>query len=338
MSDIINAPLFRRPDKVNEPLYVVATLFNATRWRSRWKLFQRFRKHVLDSGAKLCIVELAFGEREFVFTEDRDGWQDNEYFLQLRTNTELWYKENMINLGVQRFPSDWKYGAWVDGDVLFSRPDWADGTIQALQHYQWISPWSVAQDLDANFEPIQTHESFFRSYELGRKVPNKCDYYYGSGGQGKKNYFHPGFAAAFRREAFDAVGGMIDFAVLGAGDNHTANALIGQAEKTLPPGIHENYRNLVLEWQDRAECSIKRNVGSQRGLLLHYFHGAKVKRRYKDRWKILVENNFDPLTHLQRDSQGLWQFSCKAPIKLRDDIRKYFRQRDEDSGFSPDPV
>lgn len=337
--DVVDSPLFRRPDIVDEPLYVVATIFNATRWRSRWKLFQRFRHHMLASGVRLCVVELAFGDREFSLTEEHNGWQDNEYHLRLRTDHELFYKENLINLGVARLPADWKYMAWVDADVLFSKPDWADGTVQALQHYDWIQPWSQAIDLDSNHEVLAQHEAFLHSYLLGRELPQVCGgYYYGGKPRGRFHTWHPGYAGACTREAFDAVGGMMDWAILGSGDSYMAYALIGEINRAIPAGVHPRYRQLAEEWQDRAESSIRRNIGVQRGLLLHYFHGAKANRRYKDRWKILVDHQFNPDEHLQRDWQGLYQLSHKAPLGLRDDIRRYFRERCEDETFGGDPV
>jgi hypothetical protein len=62
---------------------------------------------------------------------------------------------------------------------------------------------------------------------------------------------------------------------------------------------------------------------------MHYYHGAKVNRRYFDRWGILVRNNFDPLLDLKKDWQGLWQLTDRNH-KLRDDLRAYFATRDED--------
>lgn len=37
-------------------LYVVTTVFNARRWKSRYKLYRDFEKYVQDSGAKLLTV------------------------------------------------------------------------------------------------------------------------------------------------------------------------------------------------------------------------------------------------------------------------------------------
>jgi hypothetical protein len=84
------------------------------------------------------------------------------------------------------------------------------------------------------------------------------------------------------------------------------------------------------EWQRRAETYVKRNIGFVDGLLLHYFHGAKKNRGYVNRSEILWRNAFDPAKDIKRDWQGLWQLSGDK-LALRDQLRAYFRSRDEDN-------
>ena len=74
-----------------------------------------------ELGVQLIVVEQAFGRRPFVITE-----RDNPFHVQLRTDQELWHKENMINIGIQhlcQIDPDWKYIAWIDGDIRFQRSD-----------------------------------------------------------------------------------------------------------------------------------------------------------------------------------------------------------------------
>jgi len=66
----------------------------------------------------------------------------NPLDLQLRTSDEMWHKENLLNLVVQRFPADWKYGAYLDGDFHMTRPDWALEAIHQLQHYDFAQLFS----------------------------------------------------------------------------------------------------------------------------------------------------------------------------------------------------
>ena len=94
------------------------------------------------------------------------------------------------------------------------------------------------------------------------------------------------------------------------------------------------YPDRLREWQYRAERHIRRNVGYVSGLLVHYWHGRKEDRRYRDRWKILTDNHFNPDLDLKPDWQGLMQLVDRGDarsIKLRDDAMNYFRARNEDS-------
>ena len=123
----------------------------------------------------------------------------------------------------------------------------------------------------------------------------------------------------------------MDWSVLGGGDMFMAYALVGQLNKrTMPNSLGPNGVRLLEEWQNRADTHIRKNVGYIDGLLLHYWHGKKVDRRYNDRGQILVQCKFDPELDLKRDWQGLFQLTQRSP-DLRDEIRNYFKARNEDS-------
>ena len=57
---------FERPDKVESPLYVLTSIYNPVRFRTRWKLYENFAKMIKQAGAILYTVEIAYGERKFV--------------------------------------------------------------------------------------------------------------------------------------------------------------------------------------------------------------------------------------------------------------------------------
>ena len=295
-------------------LWVVTAVFNPWRYKSRVDLYRKFEKYVADSGAKLVTFELAYGDRPFEVTEANDPLD-----VQLRTNHELWHKEKMLNLGIQRFASDWKYMAWVDADVIFARPDWVTETVQLLQHYPVIQMFSQAVDQNPKFELLKTHTGIIYAFQEGiMTFKNHYDHY------------HPGFAWAARRDALDNLGGLFDQAVLGSADRHMALSFIECVERSYPKGISSGYCEQLDLWQERSKKYIKKNVGYMPGMLLHYWHGKKVDRRYSDRWKILVKHQFDPEFDLKPDTQGLYQFTDRCP-QLQYDIRKYFTARNEDS-------
>jgi hypothetical protein len=322
---------FQRPDQLHKPLYVLTSVFNATRYRSRWKLYQDFVKMVAESGSPLYTVEVAFGQRDFAVTE-----AGNPRHLQLRTSSELWHKENALNQLTHLLPIDAEYIAFMDADTQPVRSDWADETLHQLQHFPVVQMWSEAEDLGPNFEGIQKHHSFVYSWMNGTLKPAKeCGGYYYQPPKPIGEFIegHPGFAHGWRRSALNHVGGLIQVGITGANDNSTMRGLIGDAEFSLHPKIKSSYRDIVMKWQEYALRYLNKNIGLVPGKLLHFHHGPKKSRKYWDRWKILVDNKFEPFDDLKLDSQGLYQLevSNSRQEKLRDDLRAYFRQRNEDS-------
>jgi hypothetical protein len=315
----------------------VTCISNPVRYRSRYDLYHRFARDFAEAGVPLYTVEMAFGDRPFMVTE-----RDNNRHLQVRCADELWHKENMLNLGINfaiQMNPDVKYIAWIDADVIPMRPvrEWVEETIEQLQHYEVVQMFKHAQDLDPHGNMIGPPAvSFMARYlESGCKPPNRGGFwssYY------DKEHGHPGYAWAANRNALDklglAMGGgpLIDFAILGAADRHMALGLVGCMEQSFEH-LNDEYRAALLQWQIRAERWIRRDVGFVPGSLYHYWHGKKRDRGYSDRWKILKGNNFNPLTDLTRDSQGLLRLETYDPrqIRLRDEIRFYFRSRNEDS-------
>ena len=314
-----------------QSLVVVTIISNPVRYRSRYELYWKFEEAMRQAGATLITVEQAFGERPFVVTE-----RDNPLHVQVRSIDELWHKENMVNIGIsyasQVFP-DWKYLAWVDADVMPMRPvrEWLEETVQQLQHYQVVQMFKTAFDLDPNHNLIgQAQQSFISRYmDSGYQLPVKggfwSDRYYMEHG-------HPGYAWAATREALDYLGGLIDFAILGAGDRHMALGLVGCMEQSFEH-LNQAYRDHLMEWQKRSERWIKRDIGIVPGSIFHFWHGKKKDRRYTDRWKILRDNNFNPATDIKKDAQGLYVLETwtSRQIMMRDQLRSYFRSRSEDS-------
>jgi hypothetical protein len=205
-----------------ELLHVVTAISNPIRFKSRYGLYRDFEKRVIDAGANLTTVEVAYGDRPFEIT-----YKGHTDHLQIRSRHELWHKENMLNLGIAHavhVHPNAQYIAWVDADVQFARPDWAAETVHQLQHYDFVQMFSHAQDMGPDYQPLERHVGFMYAHQHGLLKGQPYTY----AGQG-----HPGYAWAARRDALDKVGGLIDWAILGAGDTHMALALIGRVRQSV---------------------------------------------------------------------------------------------------------
>jgi hypothetical protein len=328
MTAIIKKPgTVVRPPGPDPTLHVITPVFNPVRYHSRYTLYREYEARMAQvPGINLITVELAFGDRAFEVTQ-----AGNPNHVQLRTDCEIWYKEGMVNAGFARLPSDWQYVAWIDGDVQFINDRWSTETVHQLQHYRLVQLFQDAIDMGPSGNIIAQHAGFAHQYVSGAPRiinGNEDGLYYG--GYGQYPFWHPGFAWAATRDAINDMGGLLDWAILGSGDHHMALAWIGEAARSVPADIEPAYLTDLLTYQDRCERLIKRNIGYVPGTLMHSWHGSKPNRKYVERWKIAIENRFDPRKDLRKDSQGLWLLDPDR-VKLRDDIRAYFRQRNEDS-------
>lgn len=347
---------YRVPDAIHEPLYAIVPYFNPWRWKTREKHTTRALKHFHDSGATIIFVEIAFNRRDFAFadlgldgTYADCGIHDKRYrhrHLQFRTKDELWLKENAINVGIGAAPYDAQNFCWLDSDIHFLRPNWVGECTHKLQHYKFLQMFSHARDLAPDYEllpedyPHADGISWMEGYRRGI-LPDRgtlaAGDYYGAramiGGKPAQRVW-PGLAWAATREGLEDVGGLLDIAVWGGGDWHMAHALIERKQNLMHPGLSRNYQAAVWEWFNKCKRDIRRNVGCMTGTVVHHWHGRKTERGYAEKHRLLAQYGFDPVRHLKRDAQGLWQLhddGSAAYVQLRDTMREIAFDRNEDS-------
>ncbi len=306
--------------KNHDILHVIVPINNYVQYKRRYELFREFcTQMTATEGVLLYIVEVALGERPFEVTQC-----DNPRHLQLRTDAVLWHKENMINQMVERLPRNWKYVAWVDGDVHFNNRHIAFETIHQLQHYSVVQMFQSVANMGPDGQIISTHNGFCYEYAKNNyKVPSDLRQYC---------VWHPGFAWACTRKAWNDMGRLIDFAILGAADHHMALALVGHVNMSRPGNISESYKRRLVDWETRVNRvgSIQGNIGYVKGTIIHGWHGRFKDRKYQERWVIIVDCGYDPDKDIKNDWQGLYTFDTPKP-RLRDLLRKYFLDRNEDT-------
>lgn len=304
------------------PLDVIAVYSNPIRWTRRLELHRQFEAQMLATkGVRLTTVECAYGERPWELAETPGINR-----VRVRQFSMVWNKENCQNQALARLPEDAKYICTADADISWRKPEWAQETVQALQLYDVVQPWSHCYDLgpnDDHLEPV--HHAFLKEWWGGNPMTqgiNAKDSPYRFG--------HCGFAWAWRRQALEWLGGFIDTAILGAGDHHMALALIGKAWTSLPGYISNGYAAPIYTWEKRALHHINFKLGFVHGTIEHAWHGRKEDRKYVDRWEIIKKHKFDPNVDLKRNTFGMWELVGNKP-QLNRDLDAYFRQRNEDS-------
>ena len=319
-------------------LHVVRCVSNPARYHSRYRLAREQAEFLARCpNIKLYTVEATYGERapEIVTKEDDQN-------LRVVINSEIWIKENLINLGVKHLlPRDWKYLAWIDADVIWNSIDWGTEALQQLQHYPIIQPWMDGLDLGRHGNVLSHFKSFgwahFKQFESQLRLTTD-----GDGGPGilrkevlakmpKNDYRrwgHTGYAWACTRNFWENVGGLMDFAILGSGDHNMATACVGAVDHSIHKEMSEGFKLACEEWQTKALRICHGEVGYTNDRIEHLFHGPKKRRFYRERWKILTHYKFDPKKDLMYDEQGVIRLVGKP--ELEQALRHYNRSRHED--------
>jgi hypothetical protein len=289
-------------------VYVIVPYFNFCNFQQREKLFLEFiKRYQCTPGIRLVVAEAGRSLPHLCVFKH----------LRFTFKNVMWVKEHLINLAVNFLPNDWKYVAWVDADITFLNHDWARETVEGLKTTDVLQLFHTAVNLGPDGESLKIDKGFGYMHSKSGTSYTPTDKY---------GFWHPGYAWAMRRSAWDKTGGLIDWAILGSGDRHMALALIGKVEASAPGTIHPNYKAMLLEYQ--LECKGLK-LGCITGTILHHWHGSLQNRRYKERWDILTKKSYNPFEDIEF-VRGRIQFT-DAGKRLEEDIRNYFFERQEDS-------
>lgn len=287
-------------------LHVIGVCSNPVRFHSRYRLAREWIEAMLNTKCvHLTVVEAAFGDR---FHEIIDESNDQYDIVSVRVRTHSWIKESMMNLAVRHITTKYpkaQYFAWVDMDVFFNDPGWAQESLHQLQTFEVIQPWSDAVDLGPHGNIFQHFRSF--GYQHQRRMPKQKH-----PSQKEYQYAHSGFAwCATRRfiESMYGAGGsngpFMDWAILGSADHHMAFAMIGETKDTIHKMMNPSFFRKCQEWQNKAVRITNCEVGFTPGFIQHKFHGPKKRRYYRERWQILADKKYDPDTMIDHDEQGI---------------------------------
>ena len=304
---------------IEDKLNVIIVISNPCLYARRYILMKEFINRIMleEENVNLYIVELIYDNQKFIITDSK-----NKNHLQLKTSVPLWHKENLINLGVKYLlPKNYKAFAWIDADIEFDNSSWALDTLKILNGTKDIVQlFSHAVDMDYDGKTMNIFNS--AGYCYCKEMP------YSSSG---KDNWHPGYAYAITRVAYEKLGGLYELAILGSGDMIMMLSLLNRGLKGINNASTDNYKESILLFQEKAKHL---RFGYVPGVIRHHFHGSKSNRKYNERWKILVNYNYSPKEHIIKDSKGILIPTLKFSYELKDKILQYFKERNEDEYYN----
>ena len=335
---------------------MITSYFNPAHYRTRRNNYETFAAPLRAAGIPLRTVECAFGDDPFDLPSGPE-------VLQVRGRDVLWQKERLINLGVSQLPPLANKVAWLDGDILFTNPDWAVQTAALLDHFPVAQPFSERGNLllDGTSHDEQTGslKSFAFLHGIDPALIHIGNY---------SEHGNTGFAWAAQRNVL-ARHGLYDAFISGAGDHLMAHAMCGDfsglcmrtyfddplidrfsresplrrlLRKRLPASLKRRVRELsgirntnselrthFEAWGRSFYQTVRGQVGYTPGTILHLWHGDEADRGYGKMRRELKKLDFNPTTDLRLGASGCWEWAGNKPA-LHRLAKKFFSARHED--------
>lgn len=307
-----------------DDLWLLTSYFNSHGYRTKRQNYDRFRERIEASGLNLLTVECAFGPAAFELPPSPN-------VLRISARDLMWQKERLLNVAIAKLPTVCRKVAWLDGDILFARPDWAVETARLLDEFPVVQLFDRAIRLPRGHDAYHGEGDLWESFAaVSRRSPHlmlKGDF---------AAHGHTGFAWAARRDYLDRHG-LYDACIAGSGDHMMAHALCG--DWTSPCiqriiGQNNRHRDYFAAWARRQYQDVRAKLGCVPGTVLHLWHGETADRRYVLRNQELAAFGFDPAADVRVGPTGCWEWASRKP-RLHAWASDYFGHRCEDGNTTP---
>jgi hypothetical protein len=304
-------------------LWAITSYFNPVGYARRLQNYLVFRKHLT---IPLVTVELAYRD-DFDLPPDAA-----DILIRLRCKDILWQKERLLNLALAALPPYCDSVAWLDCDVVFEHNDWADQSLQALERFPILQPFhrvyepfADSWDKYGELPPgVELGYSLAHLLSLGVVTPEILH-----SNMRLKQRTNSGLAWVARRELLDR-DGFYDVCVMGSGNRAMLCGALGTPENAIrylhmAPSWAEHY----AAWADAHFHSVRAEIGSIDGTIVHLWHGDLIHRRYQERHREFSRYHYDPASDIALDDQGCWRWNGEKAA-MHAYVADYFRSRRED--------
>ena len=303
-------------------LWAITAYFNPAGYARRARNYRLFRERLT---VPLVAVELSFDGR----FELAPG--DAEVLVQLHHGDVMWQKERLLNLALAHLPPACDAVAWLDGDVVFARDDWAARARRALEDHALVHLFEERHDLppEAGADALASWSAEPTATSIVRRLAAGEIGHEALSGNELVVRFRSctGLAWAMRREALERHR-LYDATIVGSGDKAIGFAALGVPE-TAAAALEMNAPRAehYLAWARPFAATVRRRVGHIAGRIFHLWHGDLADRGYTRRHRLLAD--FDPFTDIALDDEGAWRWSSAKPA-LHAAVKDYFESRRED--------
>lgn len=290
-------------------LVIIITFFNPSK---SVRIMQNLLlvKHSLEvADIPFYICELAFEDNPFILKE-------NHNILQVRSNSYMFYKENLISTIEKTIPHCYSKMCIMDADILFDDKDWYSIISNNLNFNDICQPFNKVHNLKIDY-----------TIDITKK--NCIDAIHNVNLQQKINFdeYHVGYIWAFKREWY-INSNINDMTVFGGGDTFLMYSLID------PLFFYKTHD--MIAYKDFYKSLTYNSISNCNLNIYHLFHGLNIKRQYYSRFikvfELFKKNNISSIKDiLIRRNDNILEWKPEYNDLMNCYMINYFNNRDDDS-------
>jgi hypothetical protein len=304
-------------------MWAITAYLNPMGYQARRDNFRRFRERLK---VPLVAVELGFRDKYDLAAADAD------ILVQIKGGDVLWQKERLLNLAVRALPADCSKVAWVDCDIIFDQPGWAEKVEAALDRVALAQLFRFVHQLPRGAIPetvareeLPTRQSVLYAVASGLPIEacvneKPVDGLY---------TMSRGFAWAAWRGLLDRHG-LYDACIIGGGDRAMVYAIFGRYEEAISHFyMNEEEQRRYLDWAVPFSEAIGGAFEHVDNDIFHLWHGDMRRRGAASRQAGLRSFEFNPDRDIAVADSGAWRWNSNKPA-MHEFMQSYFASRRED--------
>ena len=120
-----NSPKLYKLHNMKNDVGFVCCHFNPMHFKSKLKCFTKFHNNLKKLNIDITTVELAI---------NGDPFELNNFpnVIKVRSNSILWHKERLLNIGIEKLKHKYKKISWLDADIIVKDRKWSQKISKAL--------------------------------------------------------------------------------------------------------------------------------------------------------------------------------------------------------------
>lgn len=309
---------------MNNTLYIVACIYNYKNDPLIYKVYGDFINRLkLVEGIEVYTAECLLPQQN----RSTISHLNDKHFIYRISNPFI-NTHNLQNTVIKQLPNDWKYVIYLDSDIEFTNADWVEKTIEALNKYSIINPFTHATRMNINNVKGLRLRSFGYMFDkMSGTLSDKCNegYFYDDFGG-----WWPGYAIAINREYYDNVGGLFDKTISGKNDIVTFNCAVDSINTLTKLKKSKEFFKVISEYRDVLKNFKQfKGVGFADNEIIHHYHGNYDNRNYDFMDSLYGKYEFNPKIDYTELPSGILDINvtCERQLNLRNELVGYFSKR-----------